>query len=44
MSQVKSLEKDDASRWCLIDSGASVTVIAKRYLDEFQIGSEGVGT
>ena len=37
MSQVKSLEKDDASRWWLIDSGASVTVIAKRYLDEFQI-------
>ena len=37
MNQVKSMEKDDASKWWLIDSGASVTVIAKRYLDEFQI-------
>ena len=38
MNQVKSLQKDEASQWWLIDSGASVTVITKRYyIEEFHI-------
>ena len=42
MNQVKSLQKDEASQWWLIDSGASVTVIAKRYyIEEFHILEQG---
>ena len=36
---VKSLVNDHSANWWLIDSGASVTVIAKRFLDSFSLVS-----
>ena len=36
---IKSLVNDHSANWWLIDSGASVTVIAKRFLDSFSLVS-----
>ena len=39
MNGVSSLNNDLMSNWWLIDSGASVTVIAKKFLDSFTVVS-----